>query len=118
MARKLRFLFLFTGLTSGMSQLEIRVRVHFAILLKNPMNASTTLSTNGKSPIISHAPPFVLRLSKDERKVFQQNLMLCLTPAMPLRPHAQCWSSKQLTMTSDLTDIAADFTRRNLRGPA
>ena len=28
---------------------------------------------NGKSPTISHAPPFVLRLSKDERKVFQQN---------------------------------------------
>jgi len=43
------------------------------ILLKNPMNASTRLSTNGKSPMISHAPPFVLRLSKDERKVFQQN---------------------------------------------
>jgi hypothetical protein len=43
------------------------------ILLKNPMNASTTLSMNGKFPMISHAPPFVLRLSKDERKVFQQN---------------------------------------------
>jgi hypothetical protein len=28
---------------------------------------------NGKSPIISTAPPFVLRLSKDERRVFQQN---------------------------------------------
>jgi hypothetical protein len=28
---------------------------------------------NGKSPMISHAPPFVLRLSKDERKVFLQN---------------------------------------------
>jgi len=28
---------------------------------------------NGKSPMISNAPPFVLRLSKDERKVFQQN---------------------------------------------
>jgi len=28
---------------------------------------------NGKSPMISHAPPFVLRLSKDERRVFQQN---------------------------------------------
>ena len=52
------------------------------ILLKNPMNASTRLSMNGKSPIISTAPPFVpssssgraLRLSKDERRVFQQNL--------------------------------------------
>jgi hypothetical protein len=28
---------------------------------------------NGKSPMISHAPPFFLRLSNDERKVFQQN---------------------------------------------
>jgi hypothetical protein len=43
------------------------------ILLKNPMNASTRLSMNGKSPMISEAPPFVLRLSKDERRVFQQN---------------------------------------------
>jgi hypothetical protein len=43
------------------------------ILLKNPMNASTRLSMNEKSPMISHASPFVLRLSKDERKVFQQN---------------------------------------------
>ena len=51
---------------------------HFAknaILLKNPMNASTRLSMNGKSPMISTAPPFVLRLSKDERRVFQQNRM-------------------------------------------
>ena len=39
---------------------------------------------NGKSPMISPAPPFVpsidsgqaLRLSKDERRVFQQNLHL------------------------------------------
>jgi len=44
------------------------------ILLKNPMNASTRLSMNGISPMISTAPPFVLRLSKDERRVFQQNL--------------------------------------------
>jgi hypothetical protein len=51
------------------------------ILLKNPMNASTKLSMNGKSPMISEVPPFVpssssgraLRLSKDERRVFQQN---------------------------------------------
>jgi hypothetical protein len=48
------------------------------ILLKNPMNASTRLSMNGKSPMISHAPPFVLRLSKDERKVFQQNHCIIL----------------------------------------
>jgi len=39
------------------------------------MNASTRLSMNGKSPMISEAPPFVLRLSKDERRVFQQNQM-------------------------------------------
>jgi hypothetical protein len=43
------------------------------VLLKNPMNASTRLSMNGKSPKISTAPPFVLRLSKDERRVFQEN---------------------------------------------
>ena len=49
------------------------------ILLKNPMNASTRLSMNGKSPMISHAPPFVLRLSKDERRVFQQNHLIVLS---------------------------------------
>jgi hypothetical protein len=43
------------------------------ILLKNPKNASTRLSMNGKSPKILTTPPFALRLSKDERKVFQQN---------------------------------------------
>jgi len=42
-------------------------------MLKNPLNASTKLSMNGKPPMISTAPPFVLRLSKDERRVFQQN---------------------------------------------
>src|SRR3972149_11928657 len=55
--------------------------VVIVILLKNPMNASTKLSMNGKTPMISTAPPFVpsinsgqaLRLSKDERRVFQQN---------------------------------------------
>ena len=31
------------------------------------------LSMNGKSTMISTAPPFVLRLSKDELKVLQQN---------------------------------------------
>ena len=40
------------------------------------MNASTRLSINGKSPMISTDPPFVLRLSKDERMVFQQNHIL------------------------------------------
>jgi hypothetical protein len=32
------------------------------ILLKNPKNASTRLSMNGKSPKILTTPPFVLRL--------------------------------------------------------
>ncbi len=52
------------------------VRPLCLILLKNPTNASTRLSMNGKSPMISTAPPFVLRFSKDERRVFQQNLCL------------------------------------------
>jgi len=42
------------------------------ILLKNPMNASTRLSMNGKCPMISIAPPFVLRFSKDERGFFSR----------------------------------------------
>jgi hypothetical protein len=50
------------------------------ILLKNPMNASTMLSINRKFPMISTAPPFVLRLSKDERWVFQQNLIVRSNP--------------------------------------
>ena len=49
------------------------------ILLKNPMNASTKLSMNGRSPMISIDPAFVLRLSKDERRVFQHNYYI--TPA-------------------------------------
>jgi hypothetical protein len=35
---------------------------------------------NGKTPIISTPLPFVLRLSKDERWVFQQNQSLNLEP--------------------------------------
>jgi hypothetical protein len=46
------------------------------MLLKNPRNASTGLSMNGKSPMISSALPFVL--SKDEWRVFQQNHFLML----------------------------------------
>jgi len=46
--------------------------ISIVILLKNPMNASTRLSMNGDSTMISTAPPFVLRLSKDERRLFQQ----------------------------------------------
>jgi hypothetical protein len=41
-------------------------------LAKNPKNASTRLSMNGKSPKISISPPFVLRPSKDERRVFSR----------------------------------------------
>ena len=52
------------------------------------MNASTKLSMNGKSAMISEAPPFVpssssgraLRLSKDERRVFQRNRLIGETP--------------------------------------
>ena len=52
------------------------------IPLKNPKNASTGLSMNGNSTTIQTAPPFVLRFSKDERKVFQQNR---------LRSNEQLW---------------------------
>jgi hypothetical protein len=41
------------------SQRTKRDRQLFTILLKNPMNASTWLSMNGKSLMISTAPPFV-----------------------------------------------------------
>ena len=44
------------------------------------MNASTRLSMNGKSPMISTDPPFVLRLSKDERRVFQRNHVIKSCP--------------------------------------
>src|SRR3972149_11743580 len=37
-------------------------------------------SMTGKSPMISPALPFVLRLSKDERRVFQQNRCPGTTP--------------------------------------
>jgi hypothetical protein len=40
---------------------------------EKPLGMLHKLSMNGKSPIISTALPFVLRLSKDERWVFQQN---------------------------------------------
>ena len=59
------------------------------ILLKNPMNASTRLSMNGNFRMISTAAPFVLRLSKDERKVFQQNLILMSDPQNKSQPNLQ-----------------------------
>ena len=49
------------------------VRSQRSILMKNPEECFDGLSMNGKTPMISTAPPFVLRLSKDERRVFQQN---------------------------------------------
>jgi hypothetical protein len=54
------------------------VRSCFLILLKNLKNASTRLSMNGESPKILTTPPFILRFSKDERKVFQQNRILTI----------------------------------------
>ncbi len=57
-----------------------KYRGKLVILLKNPPNASTRLSMNGKSPMISTAPPFVLRFSKDERRVFQQNQLVMPDP--------------------------------------
>jgi hypothetical protein len=50
-----------------------RGRAKLTILLENSMNASTGLSMNGKFPMNSTCPPFVLRLSKDERRVFWHN---------------------------------------------
>jgi hypothetical protein len=41
-------------------------------LLKNCFSCFESLSTNGKCPMISIAPPFALRFSKGERRVFQQ----------------------------------------------
>jgi len=50
------------------------------ILLKNLRNASTRLSMNGKSPMISTATPFVLRLSKDERGGQQNRKIVLFKP--------------------------------------
>jgi hypothetical protein len=55
------------------AKLQQPLNLYNSILLKNPKNASTRLSMNGKSPKILTTPPFVLRFSKDERRVFQQN---------------------------------------------
>ena len=53
---------------------------HSMILpLQNSKNASTRLSMNGKTHMLSTPLPFVLRFSKDERKVFQQNRDSVLT---------------------------------------
>ena len=52
---------------------------------ENPAERFDKLSMNGKSQMIMTAPPFVLRLSKDERRVFQQNPMLKADPRLPNR---------------------------------
>jgi hypothetical protein len=44
---------------------------------------------NGKSPKILTTPPFVLRFSKDERGVFQQNQMLCTLPGIVARSYSR-----------------------------
>ena len=49
------------------------------ILLKNPMNASTRLSMNGKSSVVSMQFPFVLSLVEGRTWVFQQNHLSPLT---------------------------------------
>jgi len=56
------------------------------ILLKNPKNASTKLSMNGKFSMSSTTPPFVLRFSKDERRVFQQNQRIISEPFVNFVP--------------------------------
>src|SRR5215831_6156386 len=48
-------------------------------MLKNPKNASTRSASTEKSPIISTASPFVLRLSKDERRFFSRIEFIYLT---------------------------------------
>jgi len=77
----------------------------YLILLKNPMNASTRLSMNGKSPMISTAPPFVLRLSKDERRVFRRINILTIR-AISI---ARCFSNHEETSTF------GEFSKRRTR---
>ena len=51
-------------------------KVQSMTLLKNPKNASTRLSMNGKSSSDFNSPPFVLRFSKDEKSVFQKKQII------------------------------------------
>ena len=48
------------------------------ILLKNPWECFDKLSMNGKFLTLTIPSPFVLRLSKDERGVFQHNSCVLL----------------------------------------
>ena len=54
--------------------MKLRPRPGISILLKNPKNALTRLSMNGKA----------LRFSKDERRFFQQNHKSGSDPIVPL----------------------------------
>jgi hypothetical protein len=65
---------------------HMEIRRDVWILLKNLKNASTKLSMNGKSPMISTAPPFVLRLSKDERGFFSRIVLAIIRSA--------CWRKR------------------------
>jgi len=68
---------------------------------------------NGKSPMISHAPPFVLRLSKDERRVFQQNHNSFYVPGIfsvsSLGLAALDADRRQSKSQKDLADIARNI---------
>jgi hypothetical protein len=74
---------------------EVSIVLSSVILLRDPMNASTQLSMNGKSPTTAISSPLVpsinsglaLRLSKDERRAFQQN------PSMNPVPREEFFSS-------------------------
>jgi hypothetical protein len=74
---------------------DVSIVLSSVILLKNPMNALTQLSMNGKYSTIATSSPLVpwinsglpLRLSKDERRVFQQN------PSMNAVPREEFFSS-------------------------
>jgi hypothetical protein len=50
-----------------------RGQASFWILPKNPKNASTALSMNGKFPMISHAPPFVPSINSGETLRLRMN---------------------------------------------
>ena len=101
-----------------------------SIMLKNPMNASTRLSMNGKSPMISITPPFVpssssgqaLRLSNDDRKVFQQNhdtrtdpsnlaFFSTLACQYKTRSTVLCWPGIQLNVLNVMGGVFGEAQR-------
>jgi len=87
------------------------------------MNASTGLSMNGKSPMISTAPLFVLRLSKDERRVFQQNHIKQLSTTGEIRVMADNDKPKKGGIFQTFKDIvygmsSHEMTRHAVRSRA